>query len=229
MDDDPIKIYLRQMGATALLTRAAEVELAKRIEAGDEYARHCLIKANLRLVVSIAKKYNNKKMHILDLIQEGNLGLMKATTKYQWQKGYKFSTYATWWIRQSITRSIADQAKTIRIPVHKVDAISKLIVTTKDLTTELGREPTIEEVAKVLKKTSDEIRELIQLTSDPISLETPIDQDNNRYIKDLLECPDSLLQEETSIDNDLKDIISKNLKCLSPREEKVLRMKFGIV
>lgn len=231
MEHDAIKIYLRQMGATALLTYNEEVALAKRIEQGDPRARDHLIRANLRLVVSIAKKYSNKGMDLLDLIQEGNLGLMRAIEKFEWKRGYKFSTYSTWWIRQGITRAIADQAKTIRIPVHKVDAINKLIATTRQLVTTIGREPTIEEVAKVMGITSKAVRALIQLTNNPISFETPIangDDASTGRLGDLIESDQFAHQDIDSVNNDLHDVIVRNMKSLSPREEKIIRMRFGI-
>lgn len=229
MNKDPIKVYLKQMGATTLLTYDKELALAKRIEAGDLQARDDMIKANLRLVVSIAKKYTNKGLELLDLIQEGNLGLIKAIEKFEWKRGYKFSTYSTWWIRQGITRAIADQAKTIRIPVHKVDAINKLITVTKDLVIAFGREPTISEVAKEMKISDNDVRDLIQLTDEPVSLDTPIDNINgNGCLGDILESHQFSHQDDVSIDNDLHKTIIDNMKFLSPREEKILRMKFGI-
>lgn len=230
MDHDTLKAYLKQMGATDLLTYEKEVELAKRIELGDAAARDHLIRANLRLVVSIAKKYSNKGMDLLDLIQEGNLGLIRAIGKFEWQRGYKFSTYSTWWIRQGITRAIADQAKTIRIPVHKVDAINKLISTTRELVIALGREPTIDEVAKTIKITPSEVRALIKLTGNPISLETPIahGDDTAGKLGDIIESDQFAHQDIDSINNDMRDMILRNMKHLSPREEKILRMRFGI-
>lgn len=231
MDHDPIKIYLRQMGATALLTYAEEVELAKRIEKGDAKARDHLIRANLRLVVSIAKKYPNKGMDLSDLIQEGNLGLIRAIEKFEWKRGYKFSTYSTWWIRQGITRAIADQAKTIRIPVHKIDAINKLIATTRQLVIAIGREPTIDEVAKNMGIAPKEVRALVKLTSNPISLETPVahgDDAASGRLGDLIESDQFIKQDKTSIDKNLHDVIIKNMKKLTPREEKIIRMRFGI-
>lgn len=231
MEHDAIKIYLRQMGATALLTYPEEVALAKRIENGDAAARDHLIRANLRLVVSIAKKYSNKGMDLLDLIQEGNLGLMRAIEKFEWKRGYKFSTYSTWWIRQGITRAIADQAKTIRIPVHKVDAINKLIATTRQLVTAIGREPTIDEVAKVMGITAKEVRALIQLTGNPVSFETPISQSDDATasrLGDLIESEQFANQDNASINKNLHDVIIRNMKSLSPREEKIIRMRFGI-
>lgn len=232
MEHDAIKVYLKQMGATDLLTYSEEVKLAKRIEAGDERARDHLIKANLRLVVSIAKKYSNRGMELLDLIQEGNLGLMRAIEKFEWKRGYKFSTYSTWWIRQGITRAIADQAKTIRIPVHKVDAINKLIAITRDLVIKLGREPTIEEVAKIMKIKPKEVRDLIQLTGNPISFDTPVgavsDDGATSKLGDLLESEQFAHQDIDSINSNLRDMILRNMKNLSPREEKIIRMRFGI-
>jgi len=229
MSQDPIKIYLRQMGATPLLTYAEELELAKKIESGDTKARDHMIKANLRLVISIAKKYTNKGLELLDLIQEGNLGLMRAIEKYEWQRGYKFSTYATWWIRQGITRAIADQGKTIRIPVHKVDAINKLIATTKELVNYHGREPTIQEVAKKMGISLKEVKGLIQLTGEPISLDTPVDSNGNGgCLGDLIESEQFAHQDNISINNNLKEIILKNMRHLTPREEKILRMRYGI-
>lgn len=231
MEHDAIKIYLRQMGATSLLTYPEEVALAKRIEGGDSAARDHLIRANLRLVVSIAKKYSNKGMDLLDLIQEGNLGLMRAIEKFEWKRGYKFSTYSTWWIRQGITRAIADSAKTIRIPVHKVDAINKLIATTRQLVTLIGREPTIDEVAKQMEITPKEVRALIQLTGNPISFETPISQGDDAStgrLGDLIESDKFAHQDKDSINKNLHDVIIRNMKLLTPREEKIIRMRFGI-
>lgn len=231
MEHDAIKIYLRQMGATALLTYPEEVELAKRIEDGDAAARDHLIRANLRLVVSIAKKYSNKGMDLLDLIQEGNLGLIRAIEKFEWKRGYKFSTYSTWWIRQGITRAIADQAKTIRIPVHKVDAINKLIATTRNLVTLIGREPTIDEVAKQMEITPKAVRALIQLTGNPVSFETPTSQGDDAAtgrLGDLIASDQFAHQDVDSINKDLHDVIIRNMKLLTPREEKIIRMRFGI-
>lgn len=231
MEHDAIKIYLRQMGATALLTYPEEVALAKRIEDGDSAARDHLIRANLRLVVSIAKKYSNKGMDLLDLIQEGNLGLIRAIEKFEWKRGYKFSTYSTWWIRQGITRAIADQAKTIRIPVHKVDAINKLIATTRNLVTQIGREPTIDEVAKQMDISPKDVRALIQLTSNPVSFETPISQGDDAStgrLGDLIESDKFAHQDKDSINKNLHDVIIRNMKLLTPREEKIIRMRFGI-
>jgi len=229
MIQDTIKTYLRQMGTTPLLTYTEEVELAKKITQGDSKARDHMIRANLRLVVSIAKKYTNKGLELLDLIQEGNLGLMRAIEKYEWQRGYKFSTYATWWIRQGITRAIADQGKTIRIPVHKVDAINKLIATTKELVNFHGREPTVTEVAKKMGVTAKDIKDLVQLTGEPISLDTPVDINNGSgCLGDLIESDQFANQDDVSINNNLKETILKNMRHLTPREEKILRMKYGI-
>lgn len=231
VEHDAIKIYLRQMGATALLSYSEEVALAKRIELGDDKARSHLIRANLRLVVSIAKKYSNRGMEFLDLIQEGNLGLMRAIEKFEWKRGYKFSTYSTWWIRQGITRAIADSAKTIRIPVHKVDAINKLIATTRELVVAIGREPTVEDVASAMKITPKEVRALIQLTGNPLSFDTPIssgDDGSTGRLGDLIESDQFAHQDVDSINSNLRDMILRNMKNLSPREEKIIRMRFGI-
>lgn len=229
MKYDAVKEYLQAMGATALLSYDEEVELAKQMEAGSSRARDRLIKANLRLVVSIAKKYTNRGLDMLDLIQEGNLGLMRAIDKYEYKRGYKLSTYSTWWIRQGITRAIADQGKTIRVPVHKIDTINKLISTTMKLVVENGREPTIKEVAKAMRIKEKEVKALIQLSQEPISLSAPSKGESTQTIGDTIACSNYIKQDNVSVDSDLRETINKNLTSLSPREEKILRMKFGIV
>lgn len=229
MEDDSIKTYLKQMGATPLLTYEEETQLAKRIENGDMLARDHMIKANLRLVISIAKKYMNRGMEFLDLVQEGNLGLMKAIEKFEWQRGYKFSTYSTWWIRQGITRAIADQARTIRIPVHKVETINKFIHVSKELVQELGREPTYKEVAKRMRIKEKEVRGLVKLIEIPISLDTPLDSEDGGVIGDMIESCAQSQQDTININIDLKQTLNNNIKKLSPREERILRMKYGIV
>ncbi|CAB1129611.1 RNA polymerase major sigma-43 factor (sigma-A) [Candidatus Hydrogenisulfobacillus filiaventi] len=226
--DDPVRMYLKEIGRVPLLTAEEEVELAKRIEAGDEEAKRKLAEANLRLVVSIAKRYVGRGMLFLDLIQEGNLGLIKAVEKFDYRKGYKFSTYATWWIRQAITRAIADQARTIRIPVHMVETINKLIRVQRQLLQELGREPTPEEIAKEMGITEERVREILKVAQEPVSLETPIGEEEDSHLGDFIEDEDAPAPAEAAGYQLLKEQLEEVLDTLTTREEKVLRLRFGL-
>ena len=226
--DDPVRMYLKEIGRVALLTAEEEVTLAKRIEAGDEKARRELAEANLRLVVSIAKRYVGRGMLFLDLIQEGNLGLLKAVEKFDYRKGYKFSTYATWWIRQAITRSIADQARTIRIPVHMVETINKLMRVSRQLLQEFGREPSIEEIAEAMDMTDDKVREILKIAQEPVSLETPIGEEEDSHLGDFIEDEDVLAPVDAVSFYLLKEQLEDVLGTLTPREERVLRLRFGL-
>ncbi len=226
--DDPVRMYLKEIGKVPLLNSADEIKLAKRMERGDEDAKRRLIEANLRLVVSIAKKYVGRGMLFLDLIQEGNLGLIRAVEKFDWRKGYKFSTYATWWIRQAITRALADQARTIRIPVHMVETINKLIRISRQLLQELGREPTPEEIGQVMKMPTERVREIIKIAQEPISLETPIGEEEDSHLGDFIEDQDALAPAEAASFTMLKEQLEGVLETLTPRERKVLRLRFGI-
>lgn len=226
--DDPVRMYLKEIGRVPLLTAEEEVELAKRIEAGDEEAKRRLAEANLRLVVSIAKRYVGRGMLFLDLIQEGNLGLMKAVEKFDYRKGYKFSTYATWWIRQAITRAIADQARTIRIPVHMVETINKLIRVQRQLLQELGREPVPEEIAHEMGLPVERVREIMKIAQEPVSLETPIGEEEDSHLGDFIEDQDAPAPAEAASFTMLKEQLEGVLDTLTPREEKVLRLRFGI-
>ncbi|MEW6226653.1 MAG: RNA polymerase sigma factor RpoD [Bacillota bacterium] len=226
--DDPVRMYLKEIGRVPLLTAEEEVELAKRIEKGDEQAKRRLAEANLRLVVSIAKRYVGRGMLFLDLIQEGNLGLLKAVEKFDYRKGYKFSTYATWWIRQAITRAIADQARTIRIPVHMVETINKLIRVSRQLLQEYGREPTIEETAKAMDMSEDRVREIMKVAQEPVSLETPIGEEEDSHLGDFIEDEDVLAPADAVSFHLLKEQLEDVLDTLTPREEKVLRLRFGL-
>ncbi|MCR4427482.1 MAG: RNA polymerase sigma factor RpoD [Firmicutes bacterium] len=226
--DDPVRMYLKEIGRVPLLTAEEEVHLARRIEAGDESAKRRLTEANLRLVVSIAKRYVGRGMLFLDLIQEGNLGLLKAVEKFDYRKGYKFSTYATWWIRQAITRAIADQARTIRIPVHMVETINKLIRVSRQLLQELGREPTPEEIAKEMNLTVDRVREIQKVAQEPVSLETPIGEEEDSHLGDFIEDEDALAPPDAASFRLLREQLQEVLYTLAPREEKVLRLRFGI-
>lgn len=229
MEQDSIKAYLKQMGATPLLTYEEELALAKRIEKGDPIAKEKMIKANLRLVVSIAKKYTNRGLEFLDLIQEGNLGLMKAIEKFEPHRGYKFSTYATWWIRQGITRAIADQARTIRLPVHKVETINRFINVSKELVQELGREPTFAEVAKKMCIKEKDVRALVKLIEEPISMDAAIEGDSGTgTISDFMDTKASGMQDVHVMNRDIGQKIRGCMKSLSPRQEKILRMKYGV-
>ncbi|NLY56495.1 MAG: RNA polymerase sigma factor RpoD [Firmicutes bacterium] len=226
--DDPVRMYLKEIGRVPLLTAAEEIELAKRILEGDEAARRRLAEANLRLVVSIAKRYVGRGMLFLDLIQEGNLGLIKAVEKFDYSKGFKFSTYATWWIRQAITRAIADQARTIRIPVHMVETINKLIRVSRKLLQELGRDPTPEEIAKEMGLTEERVREILKISQEPVSLETPIGEEEDSHLGDFIEDEDSPAPAEAASYSLLKEQLEEVLDTLTPREKKVLRLRFGL-
>ncbi|HLN63969.1 MAG TPA: RNA polymerase sigma factor RpoD [Symbiobacteriaceae bacterium] len=226
--DDPVRMYLKEIGRVPLLSADDEVELAKRIEQGDEEAKRRLAEANLRLVVSIAKRYVGRGMLFLDLIQEGNLGLIKAVEKFDYRKGYKFSTYATWWIRQAITRAIADQARTIRIPVHMVETINKLIRVTRQLVQELGREPLPEEIAEQMDITIERVREIQKISQEPVSLETPIGEEEDSHLGDFIEDQDAPAPAEAASFRLLKEQLEEVLETLTPREEKVLRLRFGL-
>ena len=226
--NDPVRMYLKEIGQIKLLTFEEESELADRISDGDEEAKNILAEANLRLVVSIAKRYVGRGMLFLDLIQEGNIGLMKAVDKFDVSKGYKFSTYATWWIRQAITRAIADQARTIRVPVHMVETINKLARVQRQLTLELNREPTEEELAKKMGTTVEKVCEIYKISQDPVSLETPIGEDDDSHLGDFIKDERNLSPEEFATNEMLKEEISQVLETLTEREEKVIRLRFGL-
>ena len=226
--DDPVCMYLKEIGKVPLLTAQEEIDLAKRMEAGDEYAKQKLCEANLRLVVSIAKKYVGRGMLFLDLIQEGNLGLIKAVDKFDWTKGYKFSTYATWWIRQAITRSIADQARTIRIPVHMVETINKLIRVSRQLLQEEGREPTPDEIAEEMGISVEKVREILKIAQEPVSLETPIGEEEDSHLGDFIPDDDAPAPAEAAAFSMLKEQLVDVLGTLTEREQKVLKLRFGL-
>ncbi len=227
--NDPVKMYLKEIGRVPLLKPDDELEIAKRIENGDEEAKNILISSNLRLVVSIAKKYVGRGMLFLDLIQEGNMGLVKAVEKFDYRKGFKFSTYATWWIRQAITRAIADQARTIRIPVHMVETINKLTRIERQLVQDLGRDPTAEEIAEKMEGiTPEKVREIKKIALDPVSLETPIGEEDDSHLGDFIEDKDAMSPDQYANNQLLKDEINKALSELTEREEKVLRLRFGL-
>jgi len=226
--DDPVRMYLKEIGKVPLLNSEQEVTLAKRIEAGDEQAAKELAEANLRLVVSIAKRYVGRGMLFLDLIQEGNLGLIKAVEKFDFTKGFKFSTYATWWIRQAITRAIADQARTIRIPVHMVETINKLIRIERQLLQELGRAPQAEEIAEIMEMPPEKVREIMKIAQEPVSLETPIGEEEDSHLGDFIPDDDALAPAEAAAFTMLKEQLISVLDTLTPREEKVLRLRFGL-
>ena len=226
--NDPVRMYLKEIGRINLLTSDEEFEYAKRAEEGDEEAKRMLAESNLRLVVSIAKRYVGRGMLFLDLIQEGNIGLMKAVDKFDPTKGYKFSTYATWWIRQAITRAIADQARTIRVPVHMVETINKLARVQRQLTQELNREPTDEEIAKKLGISIDKVREVYKISQDPVSLETPIGEEDDSHLGDFIKDERTMGPEEYATVEMLKEEVSGVLSTLTDREEKVLRLRFGL-
>ena len=226
--NDPVRMYLKEIGQIKLLTMDEELELADRIIEGDELAKSRLAEANLRLVVSIAKRYVGRGMLFLDLIQEGNIGLMKAVEKFDVSKGYKFSTYATWWIRQAITRAIADQARTIRVPVHMVETINKLARIQRQLTLELNREPSEEELAKKMNISVDKIREIYKISQEPVSLETPIGEEDDSHLGDFIKDERNMSPEEYATNELLKDEISEVLLTLTEREEKVIRLRFGL-
>ena len=226
--DDPVRMYLKEIGKVPLLTAEEELEIAKRMADGDEEARRKLSESNLRLVVSIAKRYVGRGMQFLDLIQEGNLGLIKAVEKFDYSKGYKFSTYATWWIRQAITRAIADQARTIRIPVHMVETINKLIRVSRQLLQEYGREPTPEEIAKEMGVSEEKVREITKIAQEPVSLETPIGEEEDSHLGDFIPDDDIPAPAEAAAFTMLKEQLTDVLDTLTPREEKVLRLRFGL-
>ncbi len=226
--NDPVRMYLKEIGQIKLLTMEEELELSDRILAGDEEAKAILAEANLRLVVSIAKRYVGRGMLFLDLIQEGNIGLMKAVEKFDVSKGFKFSTYATWWIRQAITRAIADQARTIRVPVHMVETINKLARVQRQLTLELNREPTEEELSKKMNLPVDKIREIYKISQEPVSLETPIGEEDDSHLGDFIKDERNMSPEEYATNEILKDEISEVLLTLTEREEKVIRLRFGL-
>ena len=226
--EDPVRMYLKEIGKVSLLTADEEIELAKRMEQGDEEAKKRLAEANLRLVVSIAKRYVGRGMLFLDLIQEGNLGLIKAVEKFDYRKGYKFSTYATWWIRQAITRAIADQARTIRIPVHMVETINKLIRVSRQLLQELGREPTPEEIAEEMKMPVDRVREILKISQEPVSLETPIGEEEDSHLGDFSQDDNVPVPADAAAFTLLKEQLIEVLGTLTEREQKVLRLRFGL-
>ena len=226
--DVPVRMYLKEIGRVPLLTAEEEIFLAKRMEEGDEEAQKRLAEANLRLVVSIAKRYVGRGMLFLDLIQEGNLGLIKAVEKFDYNKGYKFSTYATWWIRQAITRAIADQARTIRIPVHMVETINKLIRVSRQLLQQLGREPVPEEIAKEMEISVDRVREIMKIAQEPVSLETPIGEEEDSHLGDFIEDQDAPAPAEAASFMLLKEQLEEVLSTLTPREMRVLRLRFGL-
>ena len=226
--EDPVRMYLKEIGKVSLLSADEEIELAKRMENGDEAAKKRLAEANLRLVVSIAKRYVGRGMLFLDLIQEGNLGLIKAVEKFDYRKGYKFSTYATWWIRQAITRAIADQARTIRIPVHMVETINKLIRVSRQLLQELGREPTPEEIAEEMDMPVDRVREILKISQEPVSLETPIGEEEDSHLGDFIQDDNVPVPADAAAFTLLKEQLVEVLSTLTDREQKVLRLRFGL-
>ncbi|MDR3552085.1 MAG: RNA polymerase sigma factor RpoD [Clostridia bacterium] len=226
--DDPVKVYLKEIGRVPLLTGEEELELARRMGEGDPSARKRLSEANLRLVVSIAKRYVGRGMQFLDLIQEGNLGLIKAVEKFDYTKGYKFSTYATWWIRQAITRAIADQARTIRIPVHMVETINKVVRVERQLLQQYGRQPQVDEVAEEMGMSVDKVREIMKVAQDPVSLETPIGEEEDSHLGDFIPDDDAPAPAEAASHTLLKEQLGDVLKTLTGREEKVLRLRFGL-
>ncbi len=226
--DDPVRMYLKEIGKVPLLSADEEIDLAQKMEKGDSEAKKRLAEANLRLVVSIAKRYVGRGMLFLDLIQEGNLGLIKAVEKFDYRKGYKFSTYATWWIRQAITRAIADQARTIRIPVHMVETINKLIRVSRQLLQELGKEPQPEEIAKEMNMPVEKVREIMKISQEPVSLETPIGEEEDSHLGDFIPDDDAPAPSEAAAFTLLKEQLIDVLDTLTPREEKVLRLRFGL-
>ena len=226
--DDPVRMYLKEIGKISLLTAEEEVEIAKRMEAGDEFAKKELAEANLRLVVSIAKRYVGRGMSFLDLIQEGNLGLMKAVDKFDYTKGFKFSTYATWWIRQAITRAIADQARTIRIPVHMVETINKLVRVQRQLVQDLGRDPLPEEIAQEMNLDVERVREIQKIAQEPVSLETPIGEEEDSHLGDFIPDDEILSPQDAATFTLLKEQLNTVLETLTEREKKVLTLRFGL-
>ncbi len=226
--EDPVRMYLKEIGKVPLLSAEEEIDLAKRLELGDQEAKKRLAEANLRLVVSIAKRYVGRGMLFLDLIQEGNLGLIKAVEKFDYRKGFKFSTYATWWIRQAITRAIADQARTIRIPVHMVETINKLIRVSRQLLQELGREPTPEEIAEEMNMPADRVREILKISQEPVSMETPIGEEEDSHLGDFIEDDNMPAPADAAAFTLLKEQLVEVLGTLTEREQKVLRLRFGL-
>ena len=226
--EDPVRMYLKEIGKVPLLTAEEEIELANRMEEGDEEAKKKLAEANLRLVVSIAKRYVGRGMLFLDLIQEGNLGLIKAVEKFDYRKGYKFSTYATWWIRQAITRAIADQARTIQIPVHMVETINKLIRVSRQLLQELGREPTAEEIAEEMNMSEERVREILKISQEPVSLETPIGEEEDSHLGDFIQDENVPVPADAAAFTMLKEQLVEVLDTLTEREQRVLRLRFGL-
>ncbi|MBQ4090738.1 MAG: RNA polymerase sigma factor RpoD [Clostridia bacterium] len=226
--DDPVRQYLKEIGRIPLLDGDAEKALAERMMNGDDEAKNILVESNLRLVVSIAKKYLGRGMYFLDLIQEGNLGLMKAVDKFDYTKGYKFSTYATWWIRQAITRAIADQARTIRIPVHMVETIHKVTKYSRQMLQELGREPTAEEIGEKIGMSADKVREILKISQDPVSLETPIGEEEDSHLGDFIPDDDTPAPQDAAASTILREVIERELHTLTPREEHVIKLRFGL-
>ncbi len=226
--DDPVRQYLKEIGRIPLLDIDEEKALAERMMNGDETAKNIIIESNLRLVVSIAKKYLGRGMYFLDLIQEGNLGLMKAVDKFDYTKGYKFSTYATWWIRQAITRAIADQARTIRIPVHMVETIHKVTKYSRQMLQELGREPTAEEIGEKIGMSADRVREILKISQDPVSLETPIGEEEDSHLGDFIPDDDTPAPADAAASTILREVIERELHTLTPREEHVIKLRFGL-
>ena len=226
--DDPVRQYLKEIGRIPLLDGEREKELAEKMMNGDEDAKGLLVESNLRLVVSIAKKYLGRGMYFLDLIQEGNLGLMKAVEKFDYTKGYKFSTYATWWIRQAITRAIADQARTIRIPVHMVETIHKVTKYSRQMLQELGREPTAEEIGEKIGLSADRVREILKISQDPVSLETPIGEEEDSHLGDFIPDDDTPAPADAAASTILREVIERELHTLTPREEHVIKLRFGL-
>ena len=226
--DDPVRLYLKEIGRVPLLTSEREHELAERMAAGDIEAKKALVEANLRLVVSIAKRYVGRGMFFLDLIQEGNLGLMKAVDKFDYTKGYKFSTYATWWIRQAITRAIADQARTIRIPVHMVETIHKVSRYSRQLLQEYGREATAEEIGEKMGMSADKVREIMRVAQEPVSLETPIGEEEDSHLGDFIPDDDAPAPADAASQTILREVIERELHTLTPREEHVIKLRFGL-
>ena len=226
--DDPVRMYLKEIGKIPLLKPHEEIEYAKRMMEGDEVAKQRLVEANLRLVVSIAKRYVGRGMLFLDLIQEGNLGLIKAVEKFDYERGFKFSTYATWWIRQAITRAIADQARTIRIPVHMVETINKLIRVSRQLLQELGRDPKPEEIAKEMDMSEEKVREIMKIAQDPVSLETPIGEEEDSHLGDFIQDEDSPAPHDAASYTMLREQLEEVMNTLTPREAKVLKLRFGL-
>ena len=226
--DDPVRMYLKEIGKVPLLTPEEEIELAQQMSEGNEEAKHRMTEANLRLVVSIAKRYVGRGMLFLDLIQEGNLGLIKAVEKFDYTKGYKFSTYATWWIRQAITRAIADQARTIRIPVHMVETINKVVRTSRSLLQELGHDPSAEEIAREMNIAPEKVEEILKIAQEPVSLETPIGEEEDSHLGDFIQDEDTPAPADAASQTILREVIERELHTLTPREEHVIKLRFGL-